>query len=338
MDGPPSPAAKAAIADAVSDLRLEHAIAISMVALFMYDYLITIEEEVDAIWKQPRSLASILFFINRYYSLLEIFAVALISFNSAWSGKVCSHFVRFQGAGSLAGVIVGEALMILRVYALYGSCYWILLPLSLFLCVQLALTSAALAQGIPTPVPMGCYLSGRTSFFSVTWLAPLVMDSVIFALTLWRLRDYLRRKSVNGAIALCLRDGLGYFLIVFAINLVNTVLFLHARPSRKALFAPVSQIITSIVVSRLVLNLKQLDVTSEHRHSISGTRSASSALVFGKTVLDTMPSLGTSSEDAPMSPNDIDTVAAPAFGPYQHSASIPLGDLEGGREHRVRFR
>jgi hypothetical protein len=53
--------------------------------------------QVDAMWKQPRSLASALFFLNRYFSLLEIFIVALISFNPAWTAKVSFRTMSLRG-------------------------------------------------------------------------------------------------------------------------------------------------------------------------------------------------------------------------------------------------
>ncbi|EIN06210.1 hypothetical protein PUNSTDRAFT_136998 [Punctularia strigosozonata HHB-11173 SS5] len=258
-------------------LLLEQWITISVIALFAYEYVITLSDEVDRAWNKRWSLAIILFFLNRYYSLFEIFSVAVISFNPAWFNAVgsyfcvlswmraidpfrnvigvnsCTHFVKFQGAGSSVAVGIGEALMILRVHAIYQN-RLVAVALSLCLAGQIILQIIVVSQGFALFEPTGgCVLVTKTSAY---WIAPLVTESLIFILTMWRLRLYFRRGASMPAMRLFLRDGVAYFLVVFTANLINAIIFLTAQPSRKEIFAAVSQVVTSITASRLYLNLK----------------------------------------------------------------------------------
>jgi hypothetical protein len=107
--------------------------------------------------------------------------------------------------------------MVLRVYALCGSIQWIWIFLSLCLCAQIVLQSVALVQGVreftfcvsvhmakyslaalpATPVPGSCVLTSTAPFYSVYWIAPLAMDSIMFALTFWSWKTYFRQQTVN---------------------------------------------------------------------------------------------------------------------------------------------
>jgi hypothetical protein len=53
-----------------------------------------------------------------------------------------------------------------------------------------------------------------------------------------------------------LKDGALYFAIIFGANLMNVVIFLFAVSDLKALGASSSQLITAVMISRLVLNLR----------------------------------------------------------------------------------
>ncbi|EIN06190.1 hypothetical protein PUNSTDRAFT_127570 [Punctularia strigosozonata HHB-11173 SS5] len=185
--------------------------------------------------------------------MFEIFSVAMISFNPAWFNAVCTRFVKFQGAGSSVAVGIGEALMILRVHAIYQN-RLVAIVLSLCLAGQIILQSVVVSQGSALFEPTGgCVLVTKTSVY---WIAPLVTECLIFILTMWRLRFYFSGGASMPAMRLFLRDGVAYFLVVFTANLINAIVFLTAQPSRKEIFAAVSQVVTSITVSRLYLNLK----------------------------------------------------------------------------------
>lgn len=46
------------------------------------------------------------------------------------------------------------------------------------------------------------------------------------------------------------QDGTAYFFVIFSANLLNMIVYLTADVSLKSFFAPFSEIITSIMVSR----------------------------------------------------------------------------------------
>ncbi|PPQ76081.1 hypothetical protein CVT24_003653 [Panaeolus cyanescens] len=181
----------------------------------------------------------------------------------AWTKRVCDHFVIFEGASTTVLIAVCELIMILRVYALYERSALLLSVLLIIWATQIAVSAVGIHTGQAVPLPSfltGCILSGRSPQFSAQWVAPLITDSVIFGLTLWRTRQYIRSSNKKNimipTIQILLRDGIMYFFIIFSANLMNTLIYFTCTEDLKAVGATFSELITSVMISRLVLNLR----------------------------------------------------------------------------------
>ncbi|KAF8495004.1 hypothetical protein JB92DRAFT_2748461, partial [Gautieria morchelliformis] len=203
--------------------------------------------QVQFVWKQSLSGATILFAINRYITPLK-FVVEVVAFHSpAWSKNVL--------------------IMMLRVYAIWERNRRILAVLGFLWVTQVAFCTMALvySQRVPLPpVLVGCILTGsiaRGNLFTPFWIMPLITDSAVFLLTLWRTQKHSRRHGNKMPLFHVLqRDGALYFLCIFSANLLNVVLYLvcDATEDLKAIGAGFSQIITCVMISRLVINLRSL--------------------------------------------------------------------------------
>ncbi|TFK38231.1 hypothetical protein BDQ12DRAFT_573235, partial [Crucibulum laeve] len=86
------------------------------------------------------------------------------------------------------------------------------------------------------------------------WVTPLVTDSCIFILTLWRTRNYYQKSNGAPTIHLFFRDGAIYFLAIFFGEFVKYFLFMPE--DLKTVSGSFSQLLTATMVSRLVLNLR----------------------------------------------------------------------------------
>ncbi|KAG8983196.1 hypothetical protein FRB90_006234, partial [Tulasnella sp. 427] len=87
------------------------------------------------------------------------------------------------------------------------------------------------------------------------YIAPLVTDGVIFALTVIKTARYLRTNVRTALPRIVLRDGIIHFVLIVGINLMNVLVFVTAPITLKALGTSLSQVITTILISRLQLNL-----------------------------------------------------------------------------------
>ncbi|KAF9029595.1 hypothetical protein BJ165DRAFT_1520378 [Panaeolus papilionaceus] len=227
---------------------------IAAVIVLIYDHLLTFSEEfVERIWKQKLSGASILFLLNRYGNLFA-FIVIVDAFNDpSWTPEVCKRFAPYEGAQSL--VFIGSDIRTIR------SLHPILVFLMVLWCMQISMSGVGISTG------NGCILVGTNPLFPALWVAPLITDTCIFVLTLYRLRPFARKGAgKTPTIQIFIRDGVMYFLVIFAANLINCLIYFIAPEDLRALGASFSQVLTSVMISRLVLNLRSLrDDTNERQ-------------------------------------------------------------------------
>ncbi|KAG9127782.1 hypothetical protein FRC07_009370 [Ceratobasidium sp. 392] len=114
------------------------------------------------------------------------------------------------------------------------------------------------------------------AFPAAFWLSCLAMDSIITTLTVLKVIQY---KKLNGKhdrlVRIILRDGLLYFAAILTANLTNCLMFYLAPPGLKVVAASFCQCITSVMVSRLQLNLRSDVIVSPEIPESSGAGSSS---------------------------------------------------------------
>ncbi|KAG9218400.1 hypothetical protein CCMSSC00406_0007999 [Pleurotus cornucopiae] len=169
-------------------------------------------------------------------------------------------------------VTIAELVMILRMYGLYLGNRFILYFLLAVLCGQVVVMAYAISTGVRVPLPpgfSGCVLTGRNTWFAGLWAAPLVTDSCIFLLTLWRTIRFKKSNVQARLMSIFLRDGTIYFFIIFGMNLMNCLIYFLVVEDLKAMGASISQIMTAILIARLQLNLKRAGHAQSSRASTS---------------------------------------------------------------------
>jgi len=173
----------------------------------------------------------------------------------------------------------------LRVYALWGRSNRILALLVFLWLLQVCLSAVAMTASEVVVLPpkfFGCIEAGSGSIWTPFWVMPLVSDTFVFILTILGTRNEgSNERKAMPMIERFRRDGVLYFVCIFGANLLNTCLFLAATEDLKSLGAPFSQLLTSVMVSRLVLNLRAPCRT----HGGAGT---SSHFQFVNTILGSL--------------------------------------------------
>ncbi|KAF5380188.1 hypothetical protein D9615_006187 [Tricholomella constricta] len=270
---------------------------LSAFVVLIYDHFLTFHEEVERIWKRQISGAAILFLINRYFTPLQFIIIIDAFHDPIWTPALsplaqlnvirasltclshrCRRFVAFEGASTVAFVSVRPAIlstpkannpkcpvvMVLRVFALYGRSIPILVFLLVLLLCQIVISSIGLSTGFAVELPPGFRVKQdfpvSTSAAASLWVTPLITNTVMFGLTLYRTRGYFVQSGLAPTLQIFLRDGVMYFLVIFVANLLNTLIYFLAPDDLKAIGASFSQLITSTMVSRLVLNLRSSSV------------------------------------------------------------------------------
>ncbi|KLO12998.1 hypothetical protein SCHPADRAFT_940772 [Schizopora paradoxa] len=277
--------------DGIRDLIISKQYATATWALAMYEYIITFDQELSRIWSRPFSIVTILWVINRYVFLIS-FTPTILSvnlhalFNCTASDTIqlnrCQSFVKFPGIMQIILNISTGVTLSLRTYALYGNrnvffpsslipqCLtrddlqkFIILVLLPFLLAEVAVEAWAVSDGVSVPLPpgfSGCILTGNPTHgnrFVAFWVGQLVFPMLIFVLTITKGASLYREgASRSKVLRIMLRDGLIYFLIIFLANVANVVTYVVSPPNLQAVNAPFSDMITALMICRLILNLR----------------------------------------------------------------------------------
>lgn len=232
--------------------------------MICYDLLLTLGDEMELIWFQPKyNIMTWLWALNRYVLPLG-YIVVVASFHMRWDDDVCDRYVLYPEAMKLVATIAIGVIFILRVRAIFARDRFITAFVWALLAAQIALKIWAFTDGVRLVLPdelVGCILVGRNQTrIAFTWIAELIFDTVIFALTLYKtLRIYhvqLGKRKPLSLFVLIVRDGIIYFGVIFAANLANVLVFMLAEEGVRSINASFSTLITSLMVSRLILNLK----------------------------------------------------------------------------------
>ncbi|KIO27026.1 hypothetical protein M407DRAFT_23716 [Tulasnella calospora MUT 4182] len=252
--GPPSPDKVQQLAKNL--LATKYVTVVSFVIL-LHEHIVTLPLEIERIWKQPRSLASLLFCLNRYGTLCQL-VVLLFAYNQSWSERVCSSWFRFAPGLCVISIGFAECILILRTYALYCRDKLVLLGLVILFGAEMGIMGycVSIATHLRLLPPfVGCIPIGRMPMGVAFYVAPLLTDSVIFVLTVIKTARYLRTNVRTALPRIVLRDGVLYFVLIVLINLMNVIVYIFAPVSLMALGASFSQVLTTILISRLQLNL-----------------------------------------------------------------------------------
>ncbi|OBZ66687.1 hypothetical protein A0H81_13289 [Grifola frondosa] len=240
----------------------------SLIALTLlyYDFVLTISMEVERYWSGGRSWASFFYFVNRYLSVLSIIPVVFEFFSNV-SETVSINWLRMvsQSFDKCYSITSVSSLLILRTYALYNRSRKILyLLISTFgiggLVSLLAMFMTSKQEGSSNHVMIipGCDLTVSTKqgyYMAVAWGPILVFDGTVFVLTLYKALEVGRTWS-GSLFKIMLRDGTIYFGIIAICYLSNILTYAFADLMYKGLSTTLTNVISSVLATRLMLNIR----------------------------------------------------------------------------------
>jgi len=239
--------------------------------IIIYDHLVTLDDEIELIWHAGWSLGKILFLLNRYYALFAVVFNNYIIFSPHLSNHLCMVWIRWQGITGIISFILGELILQLRLYALYFLNRKVLAFMSVTFAGAVIASSTlmgiSLAQtrvisnmipGLPFCVP-----TFTPKIFYSFWIPMLISETVLCGLALWRGIQSFRQnrtlfQSGKKMIEVLIRDSFLYFLIMFAVYLANTVIFILGDATKMESSIGYTVTFSCVLGSRLCLNVRSL--------------------------------------------------------------------------------
>ncbi|EJD46767.1 hypothetical protein AURDEDRAFT_164219 [Auricularia subglabra TFB-10046 SS5] len=243
------------------------------VTLLVYDWTLTLGDEVELIWNKRPKTNQLVFLALRYGTL------ALMSLTVLYFVPVSEQVRRpsrsaaplriqtWVSAGAMIVIILFvQVLLQVRVYAMYNRSRAILWTNAVLFVVECAITVFLflhLSERI-TSVPVTSTQRCRTCSiypraFGLAYVAPLVYESYLMVLAArksWSTRDSSLRLDNNSIIDVLARGSIQYFALVASGMAISMVLFLAAP--RFALWVDfLSDATGSIGGTRLLLSVRK---------------------------------------------------------------------------------
>ncbi|KLO10603.1 hypothetical protein SCHPADRAFT_892243 [Schizopora paradoxa] len=275
----PPPAVLAAIIEAgngVLQTKFTHYAALGIV---FYDHLLTLDIEIEYIWKRKFSAVTVLFFLTRYYF---IFFMTFSQFvfvdpvNQFTNTTLCERILLIIPIGGGAALTaLPDCMIALRIYALYERNKKLGFALLIFILAQLGVSlwidilpsvtriSTFGPLGYPeldnVPTMRFCLTQVSSRLTSIETSLGQIFQAIFDTVTLSLILYKARRQSNSGLVTLIAKQGLAYYMLNVATYLTWTFMLIFAPPSLKSAMGG----LVCVSVNRLTLHLRSYSDKTE---------------------------------------------------------------------------
>ncbi|KAJ3001652.1 hypothetical protein NUW54_g6292 [Trametes sanguinea] len=195
--------------------------AAAALALLTWDILTTMDQEVKLIWPSNWTLPKILYLFVRYYSLVAL------AIENAQIVIPCVPLLIFQITSTFLVEAAVEVLIILRVHAVYSAQPKIMRIMLFGFAVQVVLMAISLGLSI-AKVKTGwyCKTTDLPTEMVIYSTASIVYEAFLFGTMMYGvIRGKKEGFSDTTLLDALIRDGAIAFTAIFAVMILNTILF-----------------------------------------------------------------------------------------------------------------
>uniref|UniRef100_D8Q4Z3 DUF6533 domain-containing protein n=1 Tax=Schizophyllum commune (strain H4-8 / FGSC 9210) TaxID=578458 RepID=D8Q4Z3_SCHCM len=275
----------------------------------IWDWLISLDREVRAVWQEGRNLPKLLYVFIRYHTIgAMIFyfhhSLYKIDFQLINLEEVSDHLLSrtqrnisyrwYMAITQILSITVGEALVLLRINALYGwSRRLMSFTVALFVAeavVGIVTTCITLTGGsealLGSSEVLNCTADAKnmSDVNIAMWCTSMIVVCVYFVLVVLKTSSYLREIMITRgrypllalarnpqaapALYTCVRDASMYFLLAFTCVLMNLLLNLLHSPYVQV-GSPWLVATYGVTSSKIFLNLKEVGLQTRMPLSMS---------------------------------------------------------------------
>ncbi|KAJ7697172.1 hypothetical protein B0H17DRAFT_1328928 [Mycena rosella] len=278
----------------IADSRLTGYLAVASLCILIYDHLVCIPEEVELIWKSRWGVAKIVYIWNRYFSLIAVSLNTSVILRDISSSHVCIGWLQVQGSSSTVVIATVDFVLMLRVWILYGRQQWMAWLFAIFGIAEVLIMTVVDVFAFRemqeyvhlgrSSIVKGCYAYNVPRFLTVYAAVPLLVTFMMFAMTLYKcgLTLYRMDARVMPIWRLFLRDGVAWFLLVFAAGGSELLIWTMRRETLKQVLLVPALVVYSAVASHSLLNIKAIMAPESSEVQMSKIN-ISQSIVFAPT-------------------------------------------------------
>ncbi|KAH8832289.1 hypothetical protein DL96DRAFT_1581576 [Flagelloscypha sp. PMI_526] len=241
------------------DVHQWHLGTVFLVTMVFYEYLITLDREVQYFWHRGKlNLGTFLFFANRYWVWVVV-ALQLTFVLGSLPEKSCAPVFRAITFCSFVSTWISGIILTLRTIALWDGSRQVKVFFLIMILVT-AITSAVVAARTHAPLKFtgfrghGCKMVRSENNIYFTYIMVTVYDLGIFVLTLLRALSHLRQPHSQW-VTVIYAQGLGFNAVVLVFTIANMLLWTVAPVQYRGWLSVIQAAVTSICCSRVIFSL-----------------------------------------------------------------------------------
>jgi len=241
---------------------------VALATLQVYDYLLTLSDEIQYAWKGRKTWVFYLFLVNRYVPIVYQFWSLLSTFWNGYTQEMCNRSAFIHMLICVIFTLLAQVVLTVRIYAItmkhgfIARCFIVAIVLQLGLGVFMtyeAVTDSAL------PVVHPDFPDGHLCIFVehqieeiVYTVFSLLFDVGVFVVIvirlLWRRPRSVRMSSIVQTIV---KDATIYVLLLCTSRIICLFLLVFAKRLAQITRFTGSNVFMSIMVTRMLLSLKR---------------------------------------------------------------------------------
>ncbi|KAJ8517398.1 hypothetical protein ONZ45_g5407 [Pleurotus djamor] len=224
-------------------IRASTYVPVASAGLFLYDYSITLYDEVRLVWRSAWSLGKVLFFLTRYPAFVDIGMTVYHNVTHEIPTETCALLYQVTGWMFICGMIIAEIIMVIRVWALWSRSRVIGIILFVASIVGAVVTAISFSRfdthqsflnvSEIAPQLSGCYPDPGNNAVFIGYLMLMAFEAVVMVLLLIKGVQDFRQVTLSGFLYTFYQDGIMYYALLLLISISNVVVLLSGPVSAR---------------------------------------------------------------------------------------------------------
>ncbi|KAH8113175.1 hypothetical protein DFH11DRAFT_1510924 [Phellopilus nigrolimitatus] len=219
----------------------------------IYDWTLTIDEEVNLIWPSQWGAPKLMYFLNRYVAFGDPI-------------MICLSLLTIYPGTSAFGFVTAELILMMRTWAIWERRTWVtVLLLILFLAAvtvdvfvlwrYLGGVSCTYFHVVNPVFSNGCFLAFKNRFVYVDFILIIVTESVMLVMLVAKALQHFKHSRSTLMVRM-FNDGVIYFAYILLTSIANLVSILVAPVEMHNFLIITQRVFHSIFCTRVLLHIR----------------------------------------------------------------------------------
>ncbi|PFH47494.1 hypothetical protein AMATHDRAFT_67626 [Amanita thiersii Skay4041] len=237
---------------------------VASIALFCFDYLLTLSLEIKYVWPSRWSIVKVLHVIMRYVPFFSVTFLLLVETPSR-SAEACTILMKMYTFGVVTAIFAAEAVLTLRIWAIYSRSRTLGLlllviysgvVLSIFINVGIMLSYTKFAI-IPLPSGPTCLVVRANRKLVFIWFVLAVYDAFQCILLGYQAYEAFRHGGKFKLFDVIYKDGIIYYIFMMGMSMLGMIFIMSLPPEYLRLSAGPTHVIHTSLTARVVLHARE---------------------------------------------------------------------------------